>query len=127
MAHGFSQTEAYKKIVSVDSLNSNKEYLQLYHKCKHLLENDPIFRNGCLSTSEWVLSSKRISETLTPRALEVAVQYFLAELPLFLDTPRILNIPISTFVYKDIPKFLKFLYEKNMHVSKGQRFLTINY
>jgi cyclo(L-tyrosyl-L-tyrosyl) synthase len=127
MSHGFSESEARARIVSLDDLNTNEEYLKIYKRCQDAFEHNLTFRNGCLSTSKWILSDKEKVNSISEDSLNIAVQYFLAELPLFLDTPKILNISSSFFVYKEMPEFLKNIYEKNFLVASNQGFLTINY
>lgn len=127
MENGFTKEEAKRKIVCIDSLRNNACYQEIHQHCLDAFQKDSEFREGCLKTSKWVLSSKEHHEALTEDALHQAVYYFLAELPLFINTPHILKTKSSLFVYKDMPNFLHTLYKKNELVSLNQGFLTINY
>lgn len=127
ISHGFSESEARERIISLDVLRKNEEYLKVFKKCLDAFDHNKSFRNGCLSTSKWILSEKERVNSISETSLNLAVQYFLAELPLFLDTPTILNMSSSLFVYKEMPEFLKNIYETNFLVASNQGFLTINY
>jgi cyclo(L-tyrosyl-L-tyrosyl) synthase len=75
-----------------------------------LYENDENFRKGCLATSKMVLASKGFQVDVNDEAVRVVVKYFLAEVPLFLNSSEIFNINSSLFVYKDIPEFINRIY-----------------
>ncbi|MDR0678198.1 MAG: tRNA-dependent cyclodipeptide synthase [Holosporaceae bacterium] len=124
---GLSEIEAQDKIVCLSDLTSNKVYIKLCNHCRDLYKNDNSFRNGCFLTSKWVLDGKCLGSTVENEQLDVAVQYFLAELPLYLDTPGILGVPSSLFVYKDpLPDFLQKIYIENLLVSPNQGYMMVN-
>lgn len=126
IANKISESEARNKIIYLSHLIYKAEYLEVYNSCLKLFETDEFFRNGCLATSKWVLSNKGIPNS-SEDLINMAVKYFLAELPMFLDTPKILNVSSSFFVYKDIPNFLEIIYNKKLLVSPKQGFLTIRH
>jgi cyclo(L-tyrosyl-L-tyrosyl) synthase len=126
ITNGLSEIEAKNKIVYLSDLMHNKVYIQLRNNCLDLYKNNAAFRDGCLSTSKWVLTGKRFCDTVESEQLDIAVKYFLAELPLYLDTPRILNVPSSLFIYKDpLPEFLQKIYEENVLISSHQGYVTV--
>jgi cyclo(L-tyrosyl-L-tyrosyl) synthase len=101
----------------LSSLLNNKKYMEFYDLYQKMYENNSDFREGCLATSLWVLAGKGV-QISDDSAVKIAVKYFLAELPLYLNTPDILNISSSLFVYKDLPSnFLSSIY--NGHSSFG--------
>jgi len=58
---------------------------------------------------------------------EIAVNYFLAELPTFLNIPTLLNVPSSCCLYHQIPSFIKYIYnEKNLQ-EPNQGFIAVNF
>ncbi|GHT90916.1 cyclo(L-leucyl-L-leucyl) synthase [Alphaproteobacteria bacterium] len=126
VANKLSETEAESKIVHLTKLMDNEKYTKFYNDYLELYKNDESFKKGCLMTSKWVLENKDISEKISDESVNIAVQYFLAELPLYLNTPYIFSIPSSLFVYKDSPSdFLKKVYEDDQLVSHQQGCLTL--
>lgn len=117
-------TENY--IVLLSHLRNNQNYVEIYHNCLDLFEYDEFFRQGCLATSKWIIDHKNISQTfLSEDMINTAVKYFLAELPLFLNTPKILDTPSSVFMYSDIPEFLKNIYKQKLYAAPKQAFLKL--
>ena len=55
----------------------------------------------------------------------IAVQYFLLELPIMTHSTNILELESCDFVYHTIPKFLKHLYYDKKLVSPTQNFLVL--
>ncbi|MGI4852200.1 MAG: tRNA-dependent cyclodipeptide synthase [Janthinobacterium lividum] len=124
--NGIVESDIDKKIILLSELNLNKDYLEMYNICLNLFENNKFFREGCLSASTWILNGKGISNlSLNEEIVDIAVKYFLAELPLFLNTPKILKISSSIFMYNNIPEFLKNIYEQKIFISPKQGFLKM--
>jgi cyclo(L-tyrosyl-L-tyrosyl) synthase len=96
-----------------------------------LYENDEDFRKGCLLSSKWVLKGKCNLKSLNDDEYPyTAAKYFLAEVPLFLNSSEIFNINSSLFVYKDIPEFINRIYNDSSfsHLcSLSQGFLAVNF
>ncbi|MBK3570965.1 tRNA-dependent cyclodipeptide synthase [Streptomyces sp. MBT62] len=86
---------------------------------------DADFRNTCRETASWVLAG-RLAQGRRPddRQVDLAVRYFLAELPLFLDTPSIVGSGTSVFCYHQSPEVLTRLYDRKLvlHPAAGQGF-----
>ena len=76
------------------------------------------------NVSSWVLSThaKSYETLLNNDTKEIAVQYFLQELPVFLRAPEILHVPSCLFVYHTIPCFLKEIYDHYQLSSQSQGF-----
>jgi cyclo(L-tyrosyl-L-tyrosyl) synthase len=115
------------KVVTLSSLLENPVYINYYNITQELYNKDKVFKQGCLDTSEWVLTnhSKYSESTLNKISLEIAVQYFLKELPLFLWANKILGIENCCFVYPSIPLFLLRIYKEYYLNSINQGFLII--
>ncbi|GHU16235.1 hypothetical protein FACS189472_00820 [Alphaproteobacteria bacterium] len=126
VANRLSEAEAENKIVCLSALVNNEKYIKFYNNYFELYKNDDFFRKGCFVTSKWVLENQDLFETINDESVNIAIQYFLAELPLYLNTPDILGIPSSLFVCKDPPSaFLKKVYEDNVLASRQQGYLTV--
>jgi cyclo(L-tyrosyl-L-tyrosyl) synthase len=129
MANGINEHETVKRIVFLGDVLSNEKYISFYNIYKNLYENDKNFREGCLLTSKWVLEGKCDLESIDEKALGIAVKYFLAELPLFLNSPEILNLESSLFIYKDTPEFVSRIYNDSLFSdlpSVSQGYMAIN-
>ncbi|GHT98796.1 hypothetical protein FACS1894126_4600 [Alphaproteobacteria bacterium] len=126
IANKLSEAESENKIVCLSELVASDAYQKFYNNYLELYKNDEPFKKGCLMTSKWVLENKDLFENISDESVNIAVQYFLAELPLYLNTPEILGVSSSLFVYKDPPAdFLKEIYEDNKLVSPQQGYLTV--
>lgn len=78
-----------------------------------------------MEISLWVLTnySKYNKSLLNDDSSNIAVQYFLKELPLFLWADKILNIKSCCFVYPNIPCFLSKIYKEYNLGSADQGFI----
>jgi cyclo(L-tyrosyl-L-tyrosyl) synthase len=104
VANNLSEYEAKSKMLFFSDLaQNNKKYMEFCKLYEQMYENDKNFREGCLLTSKYVLSTKDNSACVDETVLNLAIKYFLAELPLYLNTTDILNVNSSLFVYKDLP------------------------
>lgn len=119
---GISEQDAEKKILLISHLYENPHYIELYEYCKNLFRSNSSFRDDCLNASEQILLGK--TDHITRELLNVSVQYLLEELPVWIDTPYILGIPFSVFVYKDLSEFWCNLFNKYGLVSDNQKILV---
>jgi cyclo(L-tyrosyl-L-tyrosyl) synthase len=131
-ANNISEAEANNMIVFCSDLMNNERYLKFHDTYKSLYENDEDFRKGCLATSKMVLASKGFQGDVNDEAVSVAVKYFIAELPIYLNSPEILEISQSLYVYKDPPSdFLTGVYNKKnpfySYMSSKHGYLAVNF
>jgi cyclo(L-tyrosyl-L-tyrosyl) synthase len=97
-------------LLTCDVLDGNTAYRDLHARVNEVWEGDDAFQTACLNASDWVLSGRCVGGRTTPDLL-CAVRYFLAELPLFLNTPSIVDTDSSVFCYHmDVP-FLRRLFD----------------
>lgn len=116
------------RILTAARLRENPRYVELAAHVRERFEDDPMFREETMTTSEWVLAGYLpAGQAPTQEQKLLAVQYFLDELPLFLDTPGIVGVPTSTFVYHQRVPFLEKLYTGGigLEVSTGQSFTVL--
>lgn len=121
---GILKKEAEQRILKVSELAANnKKYCEIYEHFLKKFENEVSFRLGCLSTSNWILANKYGDNPINDEIANVAVKYFLHELPLFLDSPGILGVNSSSFIYHVIPEYLLDIYNKIFLNTRRQGFL----
>ncbi|RYE06140.1 MAG: tRNA-dependent cyclodipeptide synthase [Rickettsiaceae bacterium] len=121
-------TSYQDKVVLLSDLSRNNKYIDLYAACMNQFSQDQKFRNGCLDTSNWILESyaKERNLLVNEDNSNIAVQYFLEELPIFLGASEMLNVDSCSFVYHSIPDFLMQIYSQYSHlVSNNQSFTTL--
>jgi cyclo(L-tyrosyl-L-tyrosyl) synthase len=121
-------TEVDDILLNSDALTDHSDYLALLAQFEALFLCDNEFREGCLDSAEWVLEKHPDRKgDLTPAAIALGARYFLAEMPFFLNTPRILGVQHSVFCYHQCPRFLRELLEKERGgaVSLNQGFVEI--
>lgn len=120
---GISQNLVEDKIITTNTLLNNPNYELLYNNCLQEFKNNEAFRQDCLATSRWVLSNYKTLHQNNEDSLNIAVKYFLYEFPLFINTPAILNVASSTFIYHSVPRYLEYLYSNNIMISPNQGFV----
>lgn len=64
-----------------------------------LLASHEKFSEACIEATRWVLHGRQQPHEITTTRLHIAVDYLLAELPLFLDTAAIVGLPASVFCH----------------------------
>ncbi|MDR2437696.1 MAG: tRNA-dependent cyclodipeptide synthase [Endomicrobium sp.] len=132
VANNVVDVEANNMMVFCSDLINNERYLRFYYNYKKLYEDDEDFRKGCLATSKIVLASKGFQGNVNDESVKVAVKYFIAELPIYLNVPEILNVSSSLYAYKDLPsEFLMKIYNKegrfSSHRSLKQGCLSVDF
>lgn len=93
-------------------------YTQLQQDVRQRFEQDAVLREAVMTTSGWILD-KRLPEGVTASQEQnlLAVEYFLEELPLFVDSPAIFSQPESVFVYHQRVDFLQRLFAGQLPLS----------
>ena len=117
------------RILGWQELCANPAYAELHAQVQHRFATDPSFAVACLDASNWVLERHLpAGQAPSPDQLRCAVRYFLAELPLFLDTPRIAAVDSSLFCYHQAPDVLLALYQQRLalHPAPTQGFLRLS-
>ncbi|MFF3290117.1 tRNA-dependent cyclodipeptide synthase [Streptomyces sp. NPDC003023] len=128
---GLGVEDPDSRILGMDRLQRTPRYTELLSKAQALYVRDEDFRIACLGASHWVLDRKLPpGAEPTPEQLELAVRYFLAELPLFTDTAGIVgsSTPGSLFVYHHRVAFLERFYRRELGwtPAPGQGFLVVS-
>jgi cyclo(L-tyrosyl-L-tyrosyl) synthase len=119
---GFCKDESKKKILLISNLCGDDKYIEVYEHCKYLFRSNSSFRDDCLNASKQILLDK--TDHITDELLDVSVQYLLEELPVWINTPYILNVPFSVFVYKDLSTHWYNIFNKYGLVSDNQKILV---
>jgi cyclo(L-tyrosyl-L-tyrosyl) synthase len=113
-------------IKTYSDISENTAYQEIYNSCVRKFAENNEFNLGCLSASAWVLSNRGEKNNIGINGkLNIAVEYFLRELPLFINTPQIIQKKSSLFVYHSIPSFLEKLYSEGKITSENQGFLKV--
>ncbi len=122
--NNISEEVAVKNILMASTLMENRNYKRIYNYCIDKFNNDESFKDMCLETSRIILSKSE--GTFNDETVHVAVQYFLHELPLYLNTPNILMVPSSFCVYHNTPNFIEYIYKDDILSSMNQGFIMAN-
>lgn len=113
------------KVHTISDLKQEQSYQDLYHIYSSMFLKDKEFRENCLEVTEWVLQNNNTKEKIEEFQKNIAVQYFLCELPIMTFATSVLKIESCDFVYHSMPRFLKHLYLNKGLVSPKQRFLIL--
>ncbi|ANZ41516.1 tRNA-dependent cyclodipeptide synthase [Lentzea guizhouensis] len=97
------------------ALARNEMYRELLRGAHAWFMTDDVFAQQCLDATRWVLD-RRLPDGQAPtdEQLHCAVRYFLAELPMFIDTPAIARVESSVFAYHQRVAFLERLYAREL-------------
>ncbi|GHE39883.1 cyclo(L-tyrosyl-L-tyrosyl) synthase [Streptomyces cellulosae] len=109
-------------------LEGNASFARLHAEGHELYAGDEEFRRACREVRGWVLSGRLPAEAVpNVRQVECAVRYFLAELPLFVDTPAIVGAETSVFCYHRPSDILRRLYGRQLarHPAPVQGFAVV--
>lgn len=114
------------RVLGMARLRDTVAYRRLATEVEDHFQRDQLFREACLSASSWVLQGKP-SPAPGPPELQLAVRYFLAELPLFAGSGLITGNVGSMFVYHQRVPFLTrfFNHELSFRPTAGQGFLVV--
>jgi cyclo(L-tyrosyl-L-tyrosyl) synthase len=124
---GYSNEEIEKLLINISHLKNNRNYVDIKDKCYDLYNNDMHFQKECNLATSWVLSGheKNLNDL---EHKHIAIRYLLDEMPLFINTPQILNLETSMFVYHQLPEFINYLYNTASYniLSKNQGFIQVS-
>lgn len=116
------------RVLGWAELADNPAFVQLHEQGMTRYSEDAGFRDACREATTWVLDGK-LPEGRRPdeEQIESAVRYFLAELPLFIDTPAVVGAEASVFCYHQPPEVLRRLYagELSWRPAPGQGFAVV--
>jgi len=118
---GYTQEESLDKIVAMNGkLPPSPAYSEIRNKFLDKFNTDEDFKKSCMESSKEVLRS--YSRDVDNASLEVAANYLLEEIPFYIDTPAMLNVPSSLMVYHKAIPFFTSLYKdrKNNFISFNQ-------
>jgi cyclo(L-tyrosyl-L-tyrosyl) synthase len=78
-------------------------------------------------TTEYLSTKQMVGDMPMTQRVEMATGYYLAELPLWLDAPRIFGQPTSSFCYQSASRFIERLWSGEFPISpaKTQGYLSI--
>jgi cyclo(L-tyrosyl-L-tyrosyl) synthase len=109
-------------------LSSDPVFQQLHRTASDLFARSRVFRALCKDASRTVLRN-RLGVTTEPSETQIdqAVQYFLADIPLLLDTAAITGHAASLYAYHRATPFIQALYggELPLRPSPGQGYLVL--
>lgn len=114
------------RVLGMARLRDILAYRRLANEVEERFESDRVFRAACYGASSWVLQGKTGTGSSQAR-LRLAVQYFLAELPLFAASGTITGNTGSMFVYHQRVPFLKRFFDRefSFRPHAGQGFLVV--
>lgn len=120
--------DADRRVLGWAELENNAAFGRLHESGLRRYSEDADFRGACREATGWVLSGKLpAGQAPDEGQVEQAVRYFLAELPLFIDTPAIVGTGTSVFCYHEPPAVLRRLYggELSWRPTAGQGFAVV--
>ncbi|MFG1710978.1 tRNA-dependent cyclodipeptide synthase [Nonomuraea sp. M3C6] len=103
------------------ALSGNPVYSGHLRAVSDLFDSDVDFQETCLEATRWVLEGRLKDSEITRAQLRLAVDYLLAELPLFIDTATIVGQSASVFCYHQATPFLQRLYGRELAVRPVDR------
>ena len=125
---GMTSVAAEERIVDSAWLDRDSAYQTLLRQMHCRFEHDIDFRQDCAACSGWVLQRRTENLAVCNKAVDCAVQYLLAELPLFTNANEILRCPSAVFCYHQCPEFIEglFLGRHGRIASPHQGFVVVS-
>ncbi|MET7714468.1 tRNA-dependent cyclodipeptide synthase [Streptomyces sp. NPDC005407] len=120
--------DADKRVLGWAELEGNAAFGALHAMGLRRYDEDAGFRDACHEATGWVLAGKLpAGQVPDDQQIERAVRYFLAELPLFIDTASVVGAGASVFCYHQPPDVLRRLYagELGWQPAAGQGFAVV--
>lgn len=104
-------------------LRANGSFQALHHVVLAHFEDDPAFRDLCLRESRAVLAHRTPPGSAAPTDGQVrtAVRYFLADIPLLVDTPAVVGVGSSVYCYHRTTPFVEALYGGDLPIRPSPR------
>lgn len=127
-AAGVEESAIDGLILCSKTLEGCQTYRSLLRDVEDTCARDAAFLNGCYDTSRWVLNGQADAfEDITHDMLVSAVRYFQAELPLFMNSPKLAGVNSSVFVYHQCPPFLEQLLQTRRGdvIDENQGFVKV--
>lgn len=127
-AAGINENAVDDLILCSKTLDDHHAYVRLLADVESVCDRDIKFREGCIETSRWVLNGQVDEvEEVTHDMLASAVRYFKAELPLFMNSPALVGVNSSVFVYHQCPPFLEELLntKRGGFINERQGFVKV--
>lgn len=120
--------DAHDRVWGLAECRESARYNDLRAEAAKRFDEDAELRTAIMTTSSWILAGKLPDGQLpSEEQVLLAVQYFLDELPLFIDSPGIFGVEQSCFVYHQRVEFLERLYSGQLPwgQAEGQGFLVV--
>lgn len=123
---GHSREFAQTTLIDMSYLEKNSTYVKIRDLCYELHSNSSEFREQCLIARGWIAGGTPLLEN--ENNPNPTSDYILREMPVFMDTPNILNVPSSVFVYHKLPDFILELFNNNLGLctNLNQGFIQVN-
>ncbi|WKX69384.1 tRNA-dependent cyclodipeptide synthase [Streptomyces sp. XD-27] len=121
-------TDPGARVLGWPELEGNAAFGRLHEHGLKRYAQDLGFRDACHKATGWVLAGKLPDgQQSDEEQVEHAVRYFLAELPMFLDSSSIVGAEASVFCYHQPPDVLRRLYagEFGWRPAAGQGFAVV--
>ncbi|MCB5166595.1 tRNA-dependent cyclodipeptide synthase [Streptomyces bambusae] len=116
------------RVRALSEFQDNEVYKLLHRRVLHFLESDDEFRKGCERMALHFVGSKvPDGESITDEQLQVCFDYIAAELPFFLDTPSILDVPSSVSAYHVTMPLTEVLYARGggLRATRNQAYAVV--
>jgi tRNA-dependent cyclodipeptide synthase len=120
--NGIGDESVGQYFLTTQRLTDNANYWNLYEKCVEKFKNDQEFRKICFLTSRNLLL--KYKDDITEEMVQMAVNYILRELPVYLDIPKLLNVSSSFMVYHHVSEVDKYIYRHDSLSSSQQAYIA---
>ncbi|MFG1792827.1 tRNA-dependent cyclodipeptide synthase [Nocardia sp. NPDC049149] len=125
-AAGLSDLDA--RVVDWAYLEENPVFVDLLREATDLFASDAVFRDLCLETTRNVLRH-RLTDGSEPtiEQCRLAAQYFLADIPLLVDTAGVVGSETSLYAYHRVVPFIDALFRRELPMQPVARqgYLTV--
>ncbi|MGW7365254.1 tRNA-dependent cyclodipeptide synthase [Streptomyces sp. NPDC054841] len=113
---------------ALSEFSGNQVYELLHRRVRHFLGTDEEFQKSCARMVEQFLAQKVSGgESISATQRTACLDYIAAELPFFLDTPGILEVPSSVSCYHALMPLTELLYAKGggLRATRNQAYAVV--
>lgn len=115
------------RILLLSEVAEQSAYQDARQRCEEGLADDAELREICLRPARHILRTHLQGREPTPEQTERAMGYLLAEMPLMLDSPRLLDVASSVLIYHQHMEFFEriVLGKSTLTMSDRQAFAVV--
>ncbi|WP_255954830.1 tRNA-dependent cyclodipeptide synthase [Streptomyces odontomachi] len=109
------------RVLLLSDLAARPDYQSALRRCEETVAQDAVLREMCLRPARHALRCHLNGSEPTPAQVDRAMRYIIAEMPLMLDVPGMLDVDHSTLIYHQRLEFIDWIFFGNTSLRMSER------